>query len=198
MTALFNASVVFHLGNGERILFWKEPWHHGVSFQHTFPELFGHCTRKNLTVAQAIGDGRWIRHLKRNLSAQATREFTALWTAINNTVLRDESDRVSWKWTADGEFSSKSAYLIQFQGCIRAGFGNFIWKSDAPGKCKIFAWLAMLGRCNTADCLRKRGGHMMRLAPSATGQWKMCYTYWQHAPSRYKFSTRFCAIATYD
>jgi hypothetical protein len=118
---------------------------------------FSLTSHQLLTVAQAIGDGRWIRHLKRNLSAQATREFTALWTAINNTVLREESDRVSWKWTANGEFSSKSAYLIQFQGCISAGFSNFIWKSDAPGKCKIFAWLAMLGRCNTADVLAKKG-----------------------------------------
>lgn len=62
--ALFNASVEFLLGNGERILFWKEPWYKGVSLQHAFPALFEQCTRKNLTVAQAIGDGRWVRHLQ--------------------------------------------------------------------------------------------------------------------------------------
>ena len=51
----------------------------------------------------------------------------------------------------------RSAYIIQFEGSCRASFDKFIWNSDAPGKSKVFGWLALLGRCNTADVLAKKG-----------------------------------------
>lgn len=155
--ALFNASVDFQLGNGERILFWKEPWFKGGCLQQAFPPLFKQCTRKNLTVAHALGDGRWVRNLKQNLPLQASREFLALWEGISNTALSTEHDQVRWRWTANGIYTAKSAYLIQFEGCTRSGFADFVWNTDAPGKCKLFAWLAMLGRCNNADILAKKG-----------------------------------------
>lgn len=66
--ALFNASAIFHLGNGKKIIFWKDPWYNGVDLASAFPALFEHCTRKNLSVAEALRDQRWIRHLKRELT----------------------------------------------------------------------------------------------------------------------------------
>lgn len=155
--ALFNASVVFHLGNGERISFWKEPWHNVLSLQNTYPALFEHSTRKNLTVAQALLDKRWVKHLKRNLTAEATREFAALWEEINHIELGSVPDTVSWRWATDGVYTARSAYAIEFEGCSRVSFQTFIWKSDAPGRCKIFGWLALLRSCNTADVLARKG-----------------------------------------
>lgn len=193
--ALFNASVVFHLGNGERISFWKEPWHNGVSLQNTYPALFAHCTRKNLTVAQALFDRRWIKHLKRNLTVEATREFTALWAEVNHMELGSGLDTVSWRWTNDGIYTARSAYAIQFEGCSRVGFQAFVWKSDAPGKCKIFGWLALLGRCNTADVLARKGWphgptcvlcagqpedvvHLLAACPYTVDVWKSTLQHW--------------------
>lgn len=114
--ALFNASVHFHLGNGKKISFWREPWLLSASLNVCFPELYKHCTRKKLTVAEAIGDARWTRHIKENPSDQAIREFTTLWVQLQQVVLRDEPDWVEWKWTADRRFTSASAYAIQFEG----------------------------------------------------------------------------------
>ncbi|XP_073355010.1 uncharacterized protein [Aegilops tauschii subsp. strangulata] len=102
-------------------------------------------------------DERWVRHLKQNLPAEATREFTVLWSEIHHTALGTEPDSITWRWTANGKYSSKSAYGIQFEGSLRASFDKFNWKSDASGKCKVFRWLAILGRCNTADMLAKKG-----------------------------------------
>lgn len=100
---------------------------------------------------------RWIRHLKHVLSHEAIREFAALWIAMSTIILNNEDYTVSWRWTVDGVFTTKSAYLALFEGSKRVEFADFVWKSDAPGKCKIFCWLAILGRCNTADVLAKKG-----------------------------------------
>ena len=68
-----------------------------------------------------------------------------------------EPDFVSWRWKADGVYSSKLAYHIQFEWSRRASFDKFIWKSDALGKYRVFGWLAILGCCNTADMLAIKG-----------------------------------------
>jgi hypothetical protein len=46
---------------------------------------------------------------------------------------------------------------MQFEGSRRFNFIQSIWKSEAPVKCRVFAWLAILGKCNTADCLEEKG-----------------------------------------
>ena len=84
---LFVASVNFHLGDGQRICFWTEPWMQGMSFCHRFPALFGVCTRKRLMVAQALIGGRWTRHLRGSLMPQTVREFTALWMLLQDVTL---------------------------------------------------------------------------------------------------------------
>lgn len=66
-------------------------------------------------------------------------------------------DSVSWRWTANKDFTVASAYAIQFVGGITSDFKELIWNSDATLRCKIFAWLAIQGRCLTADNLTKRG-----------------------------------------
>lgn len=77
--------------------------------------------------------------------------------ALHIRVFEHEELDFVWKWTASGIYTAQSAYLIQFEGCARSGFADFVWKTDAPGKCKLFAWLALLGRCNTADVLARKG-----------------------------------------
>jgi hypothetical protein len=47
MRQLFNASINFHLGNGEKIKFWTDPWLMGMSLANRAPALFDQCTRKS-------------------------------------------------------------------------------------------------------------------------------------------------------
>ena len=101
---------------------------------------------------------RWIRHLKHSLSPLVVIQFTELWEAIQHVQLVDDvPDSWRWKWTANGLFSVQSAYLIQFEGRTRSRLSSTVWDSDAPLKCKFFAWLASLNRCLTTDNMLKRG-----------------------------------------
>jgi hypothetical protein len=52
---------------------------------------------------------------------------------------------------------TRSDYLARFEGRIHFNMKDLIWDSDAELKCRVFAWLAMLGKCLTADNLQKRG-----------------------------------------
>jgi len=41
----------------------------------------------------------------------------ALWEAVDQIQLdENREDNIYWRWTADGEYTTKSAYSIQFQG----------------------------------------------------------------------------------
>ncbi|CAM0950376.1 unnamed protein product [Alopecurus aequalis] len=124
----------------------------------TAPDLYAVCTRKRLTVKEALTNQEWSRHIRKFLPIQAIVQFVELWERLSSIHLSPNvPDSVTWKLTADGSFSVASAYAFQFEGSIRPGFDPLIWKSDASLRCKIFSWLAILGKCLTADNLTKRG-----------------------------------------
>ena len=60
-------------------------------------------------------------------------------------------------WTADGVYSTRSAYLIQFRGSHRKFKHELIWKAQAENKCKLHAWILMHNKVLTVDNLQKRG-----------------------------------------
>jgi hypothetical protein len=155
--ALFNASVSFRLGDGCKISFWNDPWLDGSSLASSAPDLFKHCTLRNLSVNTALIDGKWMRHFKRNLPPEALSQFLVVHARLAEIVLLPGvPDSISWRWTENQAYSTSSAYNIQFEGAVRHDFIETIWKSEAPLKCRLFAWLANLGKCNTADTLSKK------------------------------------------
>ena len=76
-------------------------------------------------------------------------EFVKLWDLVQAQQLNDQDDQTRWKWTADGNYSAKSAYLAQFMGSYSDIMANSIWKAHAEGKLNFFTWL-------TADKLALR------------------------------------------
>lgn len=156
---LFNAAVRFNLGNGQRISFWHDPWTASrCSLAAIAPDLFKFCTKRNLTVAQAITDDKWIRHFKQNLTTAALRQFLQVCDILTDVqLLNGTDDTISWLWTTNGNYTASSAYEMQFEGSTRFSFRDTVWTSGVPLKCRIFSWLAIRGKCHTADCLQKKG-----------------------------------------
>jgi hypothetical protein len=64
----------------------------------------------------------------------------ALWEAIND-VERDvaNEDQILWRWTANGEYSTRSAYQAQFNGSMSRIKIEAIWKAKAKPKCRFSA-----------------------------------------------------------
>jgi hypothetical protein len=61
------------------------------------------------------------------------------------------------KWTMTGQFSTSLAYATMFLGQIDIPGASTLWKSRAPGKCRFFLWLILLGRCWTSERLHHHG-----------------------------------------
>ena len=76
---------------------------------------------------------------------------------MSATTLSAEPDRLSWRWSASGVYSAKSAYLATFNGSMGCGAWKLTWKNWAPPRVRFFHWLARLDRCWTADRLARRG-----------------------------------------
>ena len=156
---LFNASTTITIGNGNKAHFWHHNWLDGEAPRYLAPHLFQLVSRKNRTVCQELQNGNWIRSLRTRITTSVQiQEFVALWFRIQEVQLTpDVQDSIVWRWTADGNYSTRSAYNIQFQGSHCKFHADLIWKASAENKCKIHAWLLMHDKILTADNLQKRG-----------------------------------------
>jgi hypothetical protein len=89
---------------------------------------------------------------------EEVREFVLLWQAISNVQgLNELDDTISWRWSADGEYSSSSAYKIQFTTNFCKTHINLIWKAKTEPKYRFFAWTLLHNKILTSDNLQKRG-----------------------------------------
>uniref|UniRef100_A0A453T4B1 Uncharacterized protein n=1 Tax=Aegilops tauschii subsp. strangulata TaxID=200361 RepID=A0A453T4B1_AEGTS len=83
----------------------------------------------------------WIADIHGTLHPCAVIEYVELWRLLQTIQLSNEPDKLSWKWTADGSYSARSAYHALFIGATTAPFWRPIWKTWAPSNAKIFLWL---------------------------------------------------------
>ena len=85
-------------------------------------------------------------------------EFILLWEAVQEVQFSETPDEITWKWTANGRYSSKSAYEIQFAGSYCNFNSKAIWKAKTEGKHRFFfTWLLVQGKIQTADNLLAKG-----------------------------------------
>ena len=62
-------------------------------------------------------------------TAEEIAEFVSLWFLVQNVQLTDSEDEIRWKWTADGNYTAKSAYNIQFSGAYCTFDAKAIWRA---------------------------------------------------------------------
>jgi len=84
-------------------------------------------------------------------------EFIVLWEAVQDIHFSDTPDEIVWKWTANGKYTSASAYAIQFAGRMCPFNATAIWKAKTEGKHRFFTWLLVQERLHTADVLLLKG-----------------------------------------
>jgi hypothetical protein len=119
--------------------FWTSSWINGTVAKSIAPLLYTKTRRKKITVHQALTTKKWIDHIYPPTTREEVTQFVRLWEAIRG-VVRNESveDTISWRWTADGEYTTKSAYQIQFVGVFSKLKLTPIWKAKAEQKCRFF------------------------------------------------------------
>jgi hypothetical protein len=95
-------------------------------------------------------------------SVEQMAEFVVLWDPEQQIQLVDRPDEIIWRWTANGCYTSKSAYLAQLKGAyctfdaqLKETYCTFdakaVWSAHAEGKYRFFGWLLMQSKILTAD-----------------------------------------------
>lgn len=153
---LFFASTEVALSNGTNTPFWEARWLHGASPKELAPGLYSQARFKHRTVAKELMNRNWIRNLGQLDTEELLSQFIMLFNLLREVQLNEEPDRITWRWTANGEYSASSAYNAQFIGASIPFNANKIWMAKTEAKCKFFAWLALHGKTLTADNLAKK------------------------------------------
>jgi hypothetical protein len=151
----------FSVGDGHRIFFWTDRWIDGYTAEEIAPRVVERVPtrRKNIRmVAEAMRENDWLDDLEGEMTGEIWEQCLRLWEAVE-TVERDESrpDRIGWKGSVSGEYSAKATYQLLCQGSTRWSMSKLVWRSFAPMKCKIFAWLALKYRLWTSDMRARHG-----------------------------------------
>ena len=155
------------MGNGTRILFWKDSWKRDICFAVLFPRLFRLTSHPLATVAETrTSDGSWTFRFRRELNAREKEELASLLQSIQMVELNSLPDSRIWVRDPLG-FTCKSFFvsLLNVEPLPRFQPFNFIWKPYIPYKVKIFAWLVVHGKVNTCDLVQRRNPNMA-LSPS--------------------------------
>ena len=130
------------MGKGERISFWENAWLQGRRPRDIAPAVYNISKRKNRSLREALVNNNWVRDLDLHnvhFSAVHFSEYCDLRHQVSQATLQpDIPDNIDWKLTADGMYTTKSAFDAQFLGSTSTNFENLIWKAWAPPKCKVF------------------------------------------------------------
>ncbi|KAM0906408.1 hypothetical protein ACQ4PT_016772 [Festuca glaucescens] len=121
------------IGDGTSVLFWEDQWIGGLNAAAIAPTILAMVRprfRRRRTVAQGLLNHAWTADIADKLSLDATVQFFHLWDTIAGVQPADATtDAFRWKWTADGCFSSRSAYRSMFQGFTALPGAANIWNA---------------------------------------------------------------------
>lgn len=165
----FSISVISTVGDGKNTLFWHDRLLKGKSIEQLAPHVFQGVPpriRKTRLVHDALQDELWIQDITGARTFPLIREFLQLWDIVQPINLtNDVPDKLIWRWTSSGTYSSASAYRMMFTGQYSIPGAKELHKTKAPTKVKFFMWLALLDRCWTSDRLARH--HLNNSGPCA-------------------------------
>lgn len=111
--------------------------------------------RKKRTVTEGTLHQQLICDIQGPRTVQVITEFIQLQNRLQGKQLDGNQDKFIWRWTADGRYSSQSAYWMMHLGKTQLQGASQIWEFWAPLRVKIFPWLVSLSRIWTADHRRR-------------------------------------------
>jgi hypothetical protein len=103
------------VGRGDKASFWRSSWVNGRALKSLAPLLFQKAKRKNISVQKAMQRNKWVQHISPLSNLEELHQYLLLWEELG-AVVRDENmtDDIKWRWTQDGQYTTRSAYKIQF------------------------------------------------------------------------------------
>ena len=146
--ALLQNKVVFSMGDGRRVKFWKEKWCRNFALSDSFPSLYALAASKEawlVELCDSLGEeGVWNPRFSRPFNDWKVEEMERFLVTIQGRRLNHNlEDRVLWKETKDGIFFVKSLYsALDSRSAVQFPKSIF-WSPCVPTKVSFFcAWEA--------------------------------------------------------
>jgi hypothetical protein len=86
-----------------------------------------------------------------------SRPIPYFWDLVRTVRLPLEPNKFAWKWSANGQCSSTSAFSALFVYHVNILGARHVWKIQMSDKCRYVAWLVLHYHCWTSDRLHYRG-----------------------------------------
>ncbi len=154
---LFKAGTKITVGNGIKTSFWNDNWMDGQLPKDIAPAIYRLAKRKSNSLKKELEDNHWLAMLHPITSLVEIEELIQLGGLLQNiNLVARQTDDISWRWTANGQYSAKSAYLAQFQGSNALTEFTPLWSAFAKPKHRFFGWLILHQRTLTAENLLRR------------------------------------------
>ena len=146
---LVGAMILFIVGNGWMVRFWRDRWCGDSPLCVSFPSLFALSVDKEEWVADIWdslaegGWGGWNPCFSRAFNDWEVEEAERFLEWLHGKrVLGDVDDMVSWIETKSGKFSVKSLNFALEAGCPSLFPSSCIWNVCVQPKISFFVWEA--------------------------------------------------------
>ena len=156
----FSKLLLFDVGDGPRVKFWKHVWCGDRTLQKAFPELYCISRTKDSSVAEVMcwsgGRIHWDAKFCRPPPDWEQESFDLFMDMVYFTTVRGLGpDRVCWKPARSRGFEVRGFYLSFYPSTLLSFPWRMIWNSKVPPMVAFSSWSASLGKILTTDNLRK-------------------------------------------
>lgn len=130
---VFDSFIKITVGDGSKVLFWKDRWIHGVAVADIAPLLLQSVSTRNRnrrTVQHVLIDNAWTDDVHGELSflghMQVYELCQAMATVDRNTEM---PDRFEWPCDVSGNYTTALTYKRLCMGHIQSTTAGCIWSS---------------------------------------------------------------------
>ncbi|KAL6333218.1 hypothetical protein AAG906_028401 [Vitis piasezkii] len=154
-------NLVFLVGKGSKIKFWKDTWCIDTPLSHCFTHLFVLAAHRDATIEemwdQNSGQGGWNLIFLRDFNDWELDMVGELLHILRGHRPSLEEDSVMWRRGRNGLFRVKEAYRLLDNPNDTVFPSRSIWVDRVPTKVTFFASEATWGKVLTLDRLQIRG-----------------------------------------
>ena len=152
------------VGDGKKILFWKDRWLNGETLKNAFPRLFSISSSKDAKLSKLgfWSNGVWVLQLDwRRPFFEWEKSMAEQLSQLLLEARIDPGEVDSWMWKEGGlqTFSVNSAYNLVRKDNEEDSFPIFskLWRCKAVPSAMLTAWRVMEDKLATRVNLSRRG-----------------------------------------
>nr|XP_020196053.1 uncharacterized protein LOC109781868 [Aegilops tauschii subsp. strangulata] len=119
----FDSLVKWEVGEGSRVLFWRDRWINGACVKEIAPLLVKKVRQQVVNrrkVKEVMHLHAWTQDIVGEMNTKDLLQFIQLWEVlVHMELVPDTKDTPIWQWDASDMYSAKSAYKMMCEGGVR-------------------------------------------------------------------------------